>query len=122
MNARFQSLDRHWYIGLAHSRREGGKHVTDWLGSLGAVIRSEPVSISQRTKFWIGIDAHWRAIEKRHPGRVTPEERAKVEEAIARRVAKPTPAESRRQCREVAEMSPAPAKPVVRQRGVRVTA
>jgi hypothetical protein len=87
-------------VGLVLNRRIGRTVRSERLGQLGAVY-GEPISVSERIRFWMAIDRHQREIDAKHPGRVTPADMAKVKDAIARRIPMPT----KRELREVtAEM------------------
>ena len=59
-------------------------------GQLGAVVVGEPISVSEQIRFWVSVDRHLREIDAKHPGRVTPADVAKVKDAIARRISRPS--------------------------------
>ena len=94
MFATYQRLGRGYYVRLIHARRIGGKQRPEHLGLLGFV--AEPISVSERIRFWHQLDARFRAIAACHPGRISPAEEAKVRAKIALRIPRLSAEDERR--------------------------
>lgn len=64
------------------------------VGPLGSV--SEPVSASDRIRFWLAIDRRLREINEKRPGRVSAGDAARLKTKIAERIKPPHTPEERK--------------------------
>ena len=86
MFVRFERQKRRLFVALVINRKVGGKTRQDRLGYLGSVTYSEPISTSDRIRFWAQIERRQREIDAKYPGRVTPADVAKIKDAIDKRI------------------------------------
>ena len=100
MFPRFERRRRGLAVGLVHNRKINRKVRSERLGRLGAV--HEPISVSERIRFWMAIDRRLAEIEAKHPGRITPDDTARIKAAIAKRIPTPTKRELRKATAEMA--------------------
>ena len=89
MFPRFERKPHRLAVELVVSRRIGRTVRHDRLGPLGSVALPEPISVSERVRFWAGIDQRFLALRARRPGLISPADEAKIRAAIARRIPGP---------------------------------
>jgi hypothetical protein len=90
MHINIQRQRRRLRVALRGGHREGGKVRPDFYGMLGSVIAEPAISAGEKARFWAELPARFKAVEAKFPGRLTRVERAKIEAAIATRIARPT--------------------------------
>jgi hypothetical protein len=81
--------DTHWRALLVESSRVKGKPVQHYLAYLGGINDSALAIVHQRCWFWDHVREQLDRLEKR----VSAEDRRKIEQAIAKRVPRPTKAQ-----------------------------
>jgi hypothetical protein len=86
MFLRFEHRHRRLFITLAANRRVGRKVRQDRIGPLGSILWSEPISVSERIRFWTQLDARFRAIAARRPGVVSPDDADKARAVIDKKI------------------------------------
>jgi hypothetical protein len=96
MFIRFEPRRLRLTVSLVTCRNRDGKERQERLGSLGSVIWSDPISISERVRFWSSVGARYRALAVRSPHVVLLADQAKIEAAIDKRIPGPRTAEERR--------------------------
>ena len=84
-----QKLDVHWAAILAEATRVNGKPKQEHVAYLGGITESAIEILPQRCYFWEDVTERLDKLSDR----ITPEERLRIESAIAERVPLPTGAE-----------------------------
>ena len=86
MFLRFDRQSRRLFVDLVVNRRVDRKVRQTRLGSLGSVAWPEPISVTERMKFWAGINQRFLALRARHPGRISEADEVKIRDKIAKRI------------------------------------
>jgi hypothetical protein len=89
MFARFERVGSRISVQLVVSHRTGKKVRAHRVGPLGSVLFSDPISISERARFWASVGDRFRALAARYPGRISPADEERIRTAIAKRIPRP---------------------------------
>jgi len=89
----FYRQNRRLVISLAADEVNG---TARRIGFLGSVVWSDPISVSERIRFWAAIDQHQREIEAKRPGRFTPADMERVRAMIDKRIPRPCTVDERK--------------------------
>jgi hypothetical protein len=90
MYLRFERQGRRLYAQLVIGRRIVGDVRQQRIGSLGSIRLPEPTSASERARFWAGVGDRYRALAARRPDVVLLKDEARLLDAIARRIPRPS--------------------------------
>jgi hypothetical protein len=71
-------------------RDKDGQVRSEYVAMLGSVIWGNPISLAERRRFWEQLPGRFAQVEAKFPGRLTADNRARVEADIERRIARPT--------------------------------
>jgi hypothetical protein len=85
MHARRQRQNGRITVSLVANWREGRRVRTNYFGVIGSLADAEPISITDRARFWRELDSRFAAAAARDP-RVTPDQIAKVKASLAKRI------------------------------------
>jgi hypothetical protein len=84
-----RKLDVHWAAILVEASRDNGKPKQEHVAYLGGITESAVTILAQRCFFWDDVTKRLDQLRNRIP----PDERLRIENAVAERVPLPTPAE-----------------------------
>jgi hypothetical protein len=93
MFVRFRRVRHRLIVDLVDSHRVGRKVSGEHIARLGSVALPEPVSASERVRFWRELRKRFRDIAVRLANRVTAEDRRKALGLVHKRIPKPTAAD-----------------------------
>ena len=91
---RFEPNRRRVRVSLVAGRSVNGRVVQERIGNLGSIIAAEIGAAPERARFWRQLAERFSRIEAKFPGRFSPQDSARFEAAVAKRIRRPTKAES----------------------------
>jgi hypothetical protein len=90
MYLRFEPCRLRLVVGLVTSHMMAGRKVRqERLGSLGSVVWSDPISLSERLRFWANVSARYRALAAKRPNAVLLADEERIRAAIDKRIPGP---------------------------------
>jgi hypothetical protein len=93
---RFELIRSRLRVSVVAGHKVNGRVVQERVGELGRITTAEPISASERGRFWEQLPQRFAQIEAKFPKRISRADRAKFESMISARIARPAKAEERK--------------------------